>query len=82
LIVNVNSRVNRNLSLTGSYMYNRAMSNTDGLGTFPANPYSMAGEYGPAATDIHHRVSLAGPAERRSAVREHSGYFLDGGSLP
>jgi hypothetical protein len=60
LIVNVNSRVNRNISLNGSYSYNRAMSNTDGLGTFPANPYSMIGEYGPASTDIHHRVSLAG----------------------
>src|SRR5258705_11809378 len=44
LIVNVNSKVNPNISLTGSYSYNRAMSNTDGLGTFAANPYSMAGE--------------------------------------
>jgi hypothetical protein len=59
-MVNVNSRVNRNLSLTGSYTLNRAMSNTDGLGTFPAKPYSMAGEYGPAATDIRHRVSFGG----------------------
>ena len=38
LILNVNSRVNRQVSLTGSYTYNRANSNTDGLGTFPANP--------------------------------------------
>jgi hypothetical protein len=60
VIVNVNSRVNSRISLNGSYMYNRAMSNTDGLGTFPANPYSMAGEYAPAATDIRHRVTLAG----------------------
>jgi len=36
------------------------MSNTDGVGTFPANPYSMTGEYGPAATDVRHRVSLGG----------------------
>ena len=60
LIVTVNSRVNRNLSLTGSYMYSRAMSNTDGVGTFPANPNGMEGEYGPAATDMHHRVLLGG----------------------
>ena len=59
-IVNVNSRVNKNISLIGSYVYNRARSNTDGLNTFPANPYSMAGEYGPASTDIRHRVSLSG----------------------
>jgi len=60
LILNVNSRVSRAISLTGSYVYNHAMSNTDGLGTYPANPYSMAGEYGPAATDMRHRVTLGG----------------------
>ena len=68
-IVNVNSKVNRNISLTGSYMYNRAMSNTDGLGTLPANPYSMLGEYGPASTDIHHRVSLAGTITAKWGIR-------------
>lgn len=69
LIVNVNSRVNRQISLTGSYSYNRANSNTDGLGTFPANPYSMIGEYGPAATDIRHRVSLAGTVTAKWDIR-------------
>ena len=58
--VNVNSRANKYLSLTGSYTLGRAMSNTDGIGTFPANPYSFEGEYGPAATDVRHRVSLGG----------------------
>jgi len=60
LIVNVNSKVNGNVSLFGSYVLNYAMSNTDGLSTFPANPYSMAGEYGPALTDIRNRVSFGG----------------------
>ena len=60
LIVNVNSRANKNVSLTGSYTLNHAMSNTDGLGTFPANPYSNAGEYAPASTDVRHRMSLGG----------------------
>jgi hypothetical protein len=60
LIINVNSRANKYLSLTGSYTLNRAMSNTDGLGTFAANPYSMVGEYGSAATDVHNRLSLNG----------------------
>src|SRR5207247_9625595 len=60
LIVNVKSRANRNISLTGTYSLNHAMSNTDGIGTFPANPYSMAGEYGPASTDIRHRMTLGG----------------------
>ena len=42
LIVNVNSRVNSNVSLFGNYMLNRALSNTDGLGTSPSNPYNFS----------------------------------------
>jgi hypothetical protein len=60
LSVNSTSRISRNFSLTGSYTFNRAMSNTDGVSTFPANPYSMVGEYGPAVTDIRHYFSLTG----------------------
>lgn len=60
LAVNVNSRANKYVSLTGSYTLNRAMSNTDGIGTFPANPANFDGEYGPAATDVRHRMSLGG----------------------
>jgi hypothetical protein len=55
--------------LTGSYQYNDARSNTDGLGTFPANPYTMEGEYGPAATDIRHRVSLMGTITPKWGIR-------------
>ena len=69
LLVNVNSNVNRNFSLTGSYAFNRAMSNTDGLNTFPAKPYSMAGEYGPASTDMRHRVTLGGTITTKWGIR-------------
>lgn len=69
LITNVNARVNKKISLTGSYVYNRASSNTDGLGTFPANPYDFAGEYGPAATDVRHRVNLSGSIDTKWDVR-------------
>ncbi len=80
LIVNVNSNVNRNLSLTSSYTYNRAMSNTDGLGTFTADPNSMAGEYGPAATDIHHRVSLSGTITAKWGIRFNPLLTVNSGS--
>lgn len=80
LIFNVNTKVNRNISLTGAYMYNRAMSNTDGLGTFPANPYSMVGEYGPASTDIHHRASLSGTVTVKWGIRFNP--FLTANSGP
>jgi hypothetical protein len=69
LISNVNAKLNSGLSLFGFYVYNRAHSNTDGIGTFPSNPYSMAGEYGPAATDIHHRVTIGGSINLKWAVR-------------
>lgn len=69
LITNVNSRVNPSLSLFGFYVWNKAMSNTDGIGTFPANPNSYAGEYGPASTDIRHRVTFGGSISLRGAIR-------------
>jgi len=69
LLVNVNSKVNNNVSLTGSYAYGRAMSDTDGLGTFPGNPYSLEGEYGPAAIDTRHRVALSGTVTVKWGIR-------------
>jgi hypothetical protein len=69
LIANVNAKVNAGLSLFGFYVFNRALSNTDGIGTFPANPYSSAGEYGPASTDVHHRFTLGGSLNLRWAIR-------------
>jgi len=56
----LNSRLSKDVSLSASYVLNRAMSNTDGLGTFPAKPNEVTGEYGPAATDVRHRFTLTG----------------------
>ncbi len=69
LITNVNSRLNRNVSLFGFYTLNYARSNTDGLTTFAANPYSSAGEYGPASTDVRNRVFVGGSVESRWGLR-------------
>jgi Carboxypeptidase regulatory-like domain len=69
LITMVNSRVNPNVTLFGFYVYNHAHSNTDGIGTFPGDPYSMAGEYGPAATDIRHRMFIGGSLNTRWNLR-------------
>ena len=43
VIANVNSRVNQRVSLFGSYVYNRARSNTDGLNTFPGESIQLLG---------------------------------------
>src|SRR5579864_2059644 len=67
--VNVNGRVNRDLSLTGAYSWNQARSNTDGLGTSPANPYNYTGEYGPAASDVRHTVNINGTLNTKWDIR-------------
>jgi hypothetical protein len=69
LILNVNSKVNPAISLVGYYVLNKASSNTDGLGTFPANPYNYSGEYGPAATDVRHHGLAGGTLNLRWNIR-------------
>ncbi|MBZ5624715.1 MAG: carboxypeptidase regulatory-like domain-containing protein [Acidobacteriia bacterium] len=69
LIANVKAKLNAGFSLFGFYVLNHAMSNTDGAGTFPANPYNFAGEYGPASTDVRHRGTVGGSINFRWNVR-------------
>jgi hypothetical protein len=45
------------------------MSDTDGIGTFPANPHDFSGEYGRAATDVRHRVLVGGTIDLRWNIR-------------
>jgi hypothetical protein len=69
IVANINTRLNRGVSLFGFYVLNHAMSNTDAIDTVPANPYSLAGEYGPAATDVRHRVTFGGSVNTRWNLR-------------
>ncbi len=69
LITNVNSRLGSNVSLFGFYMLNHAMSNTDGLGTYPSNPYSQVGEYGPSSNDIRNRLFIGGSINTKWNLR-------------
>lgn len=59
-IVNLNSRLHRNFSLTAYYVLGRAHSDADGPGSFPADPYDLSGEYGRASGDIRHRFFMNG----------------------
>ena len=65
LITFLNSRYNKQVSFSASYVLNYARSNTDGLNTFPGKPYDFTGEYGPAATDVRHRFTLNGTINTR-----------------
>lgn len=69
MIVNVNSHMNPNVALFGFYTLNYARSDTDGVGTFPSNPYNFEGEYGPAQTDIRHRAFIGGSINSRWNLR-------------
>lgn len=64
LILNVNSKLTSMLSFFSNYTLNRALGNTDGVTTSPANPYNFSGEYGPAITDIRNSVVIGGTLER------------------
>jgi hypothetical protein len=57
---NFNTRVNRSFTIFSYYALNKAMSDTDGVGTFPADPYNLRSEYGRAALDIRHRFVMGG----------------------
>jgi len=80
MIANVNSKLNAGFSLFGFYVLNRAMSNTDGIGTFPANPYSLAGEYGPALTDVRQRGTIGGSINLRGNIRISPFFVMQSGA--
>ena len=68
-IANINSKISQSVSLSSSYVLNRAMSDTDGVTTFPSSPYTFRGEYGAAATDSRHRFTLAGTIDTKWNIR-------------
>src|SRR5690242_2176151 len=59
-IVNFSSRLHRNASVNAYYVLGFAKSDTDGIGSFPANPYDFSTEYGRASGDIRHRFVMTG----------------------
>ena len=68
IITNVTTRLSA-ASIFGFYVFNKALSNTDGFSTFPANPYNASGEYGPATTDVRHRFTVGGSLNFRWNIR-------------
>jgi hypothetical protein len=60
LITNFNARISPEYSLFGFYMINRARSNAEGAGSFPANQYDLTTEYGRAGFDVRQRFFMGG----------------------
>jgi hypothetical protein len=51
-----------------------------GVGSFPANPWNLNGEYGPASTDIHHQVNVGGTIEIKRRFRLSPLFVADSGA--
>jgi hypothetical protein len=61
MFVLVNSRLNSQISIQGSYFLSRSRGDADGQGGgLPRNSYDLTGEYGRSTGDIRHRVSIFG----------------------
>ncbi len=69
LITSLNARINPKFSLTGSYTWNHANSDTDGAGTFPSDPNNLRPEYSRAGFDIRQRVQMNGVISAPWGVR-------------
>jgi len=59
-IVNLNGRFHRNVTMTAYYVLSKANSDTDGVGSIPADPYNLSLDYGRASGDIRHRFVMTG----------------------
>jgi hypothetical protein len=60
LIITVGSRLSPNFTFNANYSLGKTNSDSDGTGTFAANPYDFSGEYGSGSGDVRHRFSLTG----------------------
>jgi hypothetical protein len=69
LITMLNSSVGRWLTLFGRYVYGHAHSDTDGLGTLPANQYDFSQDYGRSQLDIRNQLFAGGSIAARWGVR-------------
>jgi hypothetical protein len=69
LMVNLRTRMSRNLTLFAMYANNHAKSNTDGANNSPANQYDLSTEYGRSSMDIRHRFALGGSLATKWGIR-------------
>ncbi|MBV9764703.1 MAG: TonB-dependent receptor [Acidobacteriaceae bacterium] len=68
-MVGVNSSVGKWLTLFSRYSHGNAHSDTDGLGTTPADPYDFAADWGRSSLDISNNLFLGGSIAARWGLR-------------
>lgn len=69
LMVNMNTRAGRWLTLFGRYAFGYANSDTDGIGSVPSNQYDLAADYGRSALDYRHSLFLGGSMTAKWGLR-------------
>jgi hypothetical protein len=69
LIVTLDSRFNKRIYIHATYGLSSARSDTEGVGTFPANTYDLSGEYGRTSIDARHRFTVEGTVTAPWGIR-------------
>lgn len=60
LIIGLNTRFNRTVTIRANYTLNSAKSDSDGIGSFPINQFDVSGEYGRSLQDTRHNLTVFG----------------------
>lgn len=79
VIVSMNAKLNSRFSMFGYYVYNHAMSDTDGAARLTANPYDLAKDYGRASFDFRHRGFISANAMLPLRIRMEPFLYLQSG---
>lgn len=80
LIVNVNTRFHRRVTLFGLYVLGYANSDTDGPFTFPANQYNFRQDYGRSTLDVRHRFNMGGSVTTKFGLQLSPSLILRAGT--
>lgn len=79
VIASATAKISAKISAYGYYVYGRAMSDTDGPGTQPSNPYDLRSEWGRAAYDNRHRGFISASATLPLRIRLAPFLYLQSG---
>jgi hypothetical protein len=63
------TRFSKRVSLNLTYGLGKAKSDTDGVNSFPADPYDLSTEYGNSSLDVRHRLFLSGSISAPWGIR-------------
>ena len=69
LMVHVNARAGRWLTVFGRYAYGYSNSDTDGISSVPSNQYDLAADYGRSDLDYRHSLFLGGSISSKWGLR-------------